>query len=216
MDIFSFYRSKEWETLRRTIQLERGFVCEMCHKTILRPYDSVCHHVTPLTEDNVNDSTISLNPSNIQLLCHECHNRIHERFGYQPTTRHIYVVHGSPCSGRSDYAIRSAGKDDIVIDIDRIYDSLNGSRFSTKTNALDVYNLLIDNIKVRRGTWRTAWIVRSLPYRADRERISKILGGCEFIHIDSDKDECLLKAQAKGKDWLKWEQDYWDKFEEVS
>ena len=37
-------------------------------------------HQIRLTVDNVNDTNISLNQDNLELLCKECHNKEHGRF----------------------------------------------------------------------------------------------------------------------------------------
>lgn len=221
-DLFSFYRSKEWESLRKQITLSRvdtsgDLHCEMCNKVLLRPYDAICHHIQELDESNVHDVSISLNPSNIMVVCHRCHNKIHDRWqGGKPTgTRHIYVVHGSPCAGKSKYVMDSAGKGDLIIDIDRLYDAMstNQDRTSIKSNVLSVYRSLIDMVKTRNGRWRTAWIVRTLPLNIDRESILRELGGAELVHIDTDHDTCLIEAKARGGQWVDWVEQYWSRYQ---
>lgn len=39
------------------------------------------HHIIELTPDNINNPNVSLNPRNLMLLCNDCHNRMHHRFG---------------------------------------------------------------------------------------------------------------------------------------
>ena len=81
----NFYQSKEWVNLVGAIRLERmndngDVICEYCHEPIVRAYDCIGHHTVELTEDNVNDAMVSLNPELIQLVHHKCHNRIHNKF----------------------------------------------------------------------------------------------------------------------------------------
>jgi len=38
------------------------------------------HHKVRLSIDNVNDTSISLNQDNLELLCRDCHNKEHKRF----------------------------------------------------------------------------------------------------------------------------------------
>ena len=45
-------------------------------------YEVIAHYKTPLTMQNVNDYSVSLNPENIMLVTHKAHNEIHSRFGY--------------------------------------------------------------------------------------------------------------------------------------
>ena len=69
----TFYRSKEWENLLQVLKLERvdeneNLLCEYCHQPMINKYDIIGHHIKELTEVNVNDYTISLNPDNIMLI----------------------------------------------------------------------------------------------------------------------------------------------------
>ena len=219
-DLFSFYRSREWENLRRQITLERvnaegDLICERCKKVIIHPYDAVCHHVQELDESNVHDVMIALNPTNIQVVCHRCHNAIHDRWQGSGGTRHIYIVHGSPCAGKREYVEQSAGKYDLIVDIDRLYEAMSTgqNRGMVKGNVLSVYRSLIDMVRTRNGKWKSVWIVRTLPYNIDRERLVKEVGGGELIHIDTDHDTCLMRAKQRGGDWVEWVEEYWSKFQ---
>lgn len=218
-DLFSFYRSSEWESLRRQLTLERvnaegDLICEHCGKPIVHQYDAICHHKIELTEANVHDAMIALNPDNIMVVHHRCHNAIHERFGFQTMTRHIFVVWGSPCAGKSEYVRANAGKNDIVIDIDALYDAVGvqGNRGAVKNNVMQLYRSLVDMIRTRNGRWRCAWIVRTLPLPIDRDMIVRDLGGGELIHIDTPMDVCMERAKNRGGDWVDWTAQFWDRF----
>lgn len=219
-DIFSFYRSPEWETLRRNITLARvdsngDLLCEHCHLPIVKQYDAICHHITALDESNVHDATIALNPDNIQVVHARCHNKIHERWGFQSSTRHINIVWGSPCAGKRAYVDGCAAKGDLIVDIDGLYGALGvgGDRTAVKTNVLSLYRALVDQVRTRNGRWRTAWIIRTLPFKIDRDNVSRELGGGELIHIDTDHDTCLMEAKRRGGDWVEWVETYWDRFQ---
>ena len=100
-----FYRSKEWEAFRKVIIDERtdadGFVRdEVTGKPIVKQYDIILHHCkTFLTEENVNDRNISLNPDNIQIVSHKTHNMLHDKLGYR--RKEIFLVYGPPLSGKT-------------------------------------------------------------------------------------------------------------------
>lgn len=219
-DLFSFYRSVEWGKFRQVIMSERlndanDLLCEHCGKVIVHPYDAVLHHKIQLTEANVHDVNIALNPDNVMVVCHKCHNEIHERFGWAPSVKKIYIVWGSPLSGKSTYVDSVAGKHDLIIDINRIYASINNDRSNLLyPNVMTIYRQLVDMVKTRNGRWRNAWIMRSLPLRIDRENIVKDLGGGELIHIDTDKETCLLRAKEKGKDAEEYTKKYWEMYQE--
>ena len=215
--LFSFYRSKEWESLRDQLKLERmndcgEIICGHCGKPILKKYDCICHHKTFLTEQNVNDWDISLNPDNIELVHHKCHNEIHNRFGI--FNRHIYIVYGSPCSGKTKFVNDNATKDDLIIDIDKIFDAINTSKSNRLyNNVMMVYRDLIDMVRTRNGKWVNAWIVRGFPSKAERERAANDLDG-ELIYIDTPKEICLERSQLKGDKYYEIVEDWWRKYRE--
>lgn len=81
-----FYKSKEWTDFRALLMLqrlnERGeIICAHCGRPIVKRYDCIGHHLVELTETNYRDVTISLNPDNVVLVHHRCHNEIHEKTG---------------------------------------------------------------------------------------------------------------------------------------
>ncbi|MCQ2308192.1 MAG: hypothetical protein MJ000_11635 [Bacteroidales bacterium] len=163
-----------------------------------------------LTESNVNDVNISLNPENIAVVHHRCHNEIHKRFGSY--TRHIYIVWGSPCAGKTTFVEQNALKDDLIVDIDKIYAAINTSRSNrVYANVMMIYRQMIDMIKTRNGRWVNAWIVRGFPLSVDRERLAAELGA-ELIHIDTDKEVCLARAMNRQKDYEEIVEDWWTKF----
>lgn len=215
-----FYKSDEWERFRLMViddrKTDEGLViCEHCGQPILKPYDLILHHVDPITNENVNDYNISLNPENIMIVHHKCHNEIHERFGTFPS-RHIYLVYGAPCSGKSEYVSSVAGRHDIVVDMDSIFECIsNNDRYdkpdSIKSVAFGVRDSLLDSIKVRRGRWVNAYIVGGYPMASERERMSAIYG-VEEIFIDVDKEECLLRCVDRPKEWIEYVEAWFERY----
>ena len=215
-----FYKSNEWESFRGIVVGDRltndGFtICEYCGEPIYKPYDLILHHIVPLTNENVNDYEISLNPENIQIVHHKCHNKIHERFGTIPT-RHVYLVFGAPCSGKSSFVAEVAGRHDLIVDMDSIFQMISiNDRYdkpdSLKSVAFGVRDSLLDSIKVRRGKWINAFIVGGYPMANERERFSEIYGA-EEIFIDTSKEECILRANDKPKEWVEYIEQWFDRF----
>ena len=87
MSLYNFYRSKEWVMLLQVLRNSRldsegNNICEHCGKPIIRQYDCIGHHKIHLTEENYTDANISLNPDNIALVHHKCHNIIHNKLSY--------------------------------------------------------------------------------------------------------------------------------------
>ena len=196
----SFYNSPEWKSFRKTIIQERlardgEIVCAHCKKPILQDYDIIAHHCTThLTEANVNDFNISLNPENIQLVHHRCHNTIHERFGHG--LKKVYVVFGSPGAGKSTYVSEVMDSRSIVLDIDAIYKAINGDYRDSKLlgTVMDVWNTLLDVVRTRKGQWTSAYIVCANCRNV--ERLQRQFDA-ELVHIDTDYKECLKRAQPK-------------------
>lgn len=207
-----FYRSDEWERCRALAVAERlardgELKCERCGKIIVRQYEAILHHKTELDEANVHDPSVALNPANLMLVCHWCHDAIHERWGHQ-RSRHVYLVWGCPCSGKRAFVDSSRGKHDIVVDIDAIFESLGGERNAVKSEALAMYRTAVDLIRTRSGRWRNAWIIRTLPRSSDRDRLQRDLGGAETIHIETPLEECRAEAAKRGGDWPEWVETY--------
>lgn len=71
-----FYNSLAWKKLASKIRKAKFYICEKCGKINSKEV----HHIIPITESNVTDPNITLNESNLMLLCNECHNEIHNRF----------------------------------------------------------------------------------------------------------------------------------------
>ena len=71
-----FYRSKVWRETRERF-LELYPFCEECLKEKRYTPATLVHHRVHLNEKNVNDPKISLDFSNLEAVCLECHNKIH-------------------------------------------------------------------------------------------------------------------------------------------
>lgn len=217
-----FYRSKEWQRLIKVIRAERldsrGFnVCEHCGQPIIKAYDCIGHHRVPLTAQNFNDPSVSLNPDNIQLLHHRCHNAVHNRFGLYIRQR-VLIVYGSPLAGKTSFVRENKTDRDIVVDMDALWSAITFEPLYIKnsylkTNIFETRNALMDQIKVRRGQWQTAWVIGSYPKRGERERLADRLGA-ELIHIDTSKDKCLCRlSSTTDRNKAQWEayiNDYFD------
>lgn len=201
-----FYVSQAWREFRRALIAERTnprdgiLYSEYSGKPIASGYDVVLHHKQPLTAQNVNDYSVSLNPDNIQIVTHREHNEIHSRFGFA-TERKVYVVWGAPCSGKSTFVKSIKGNSDIVVDIDMLWYALTGEKYykpqALLKNVFELRKCLTDMIKTRypRQGWERCWYIAGLPHRAERERLCADLGA-EDIFIEATKEECLQRLAA--------------------
>lgn len=213
----AFYSSPKWVGFRRVLIMQRrkpdgSIVCEHCDKIIRIAKDIVGHHKTELTVDNVDDHSISLNPDNVELICFDCHNKEHKRFGYQEVAeKKVYLVYGAPLSGKSTLVRERAKLGDLIVDMDELYCAISGLERYNKPNnllgnVLGVYNLLIDNIAVREGKWNNAWIIGGFADRYRRNSIAKRTGA-ELIFCDVSQEECLRRLSAykeRGEHEAEW------------
>lgn len=221
--LFTFYRSKKWQTLVRQIRDERAdgqgkTICEYCGKPITKEYDCIGHHIQALTEENVNDYKISLNQGNIMLVHHKCHNIIHDKLSTRE--RKVYLVYGSPLAGKTSYVLDAKSDGDLIIDIDDIWQCVSGCKRYIKPNRLKsvvfaVRDTLLDCVKYRRGKWANAYIVGGYPLAADRERLCRELGA-EEIFVECDKEECTRRLEAcddrDKKEWNRFIEEWFDRF----
>lgn len=190
-------------------------ICEHCGKPIVAKYDCIGHHITELTEQNYIDANIALNPDNIMLVHHRCHNKIHDRLGLS-RIKQVYLVYGSPCAGKSTFVQDNMTAGDLVLDMDNIWQCISYCKRYVKPNRLKqnvfaIRNSLIDMIRMRQGNWLTAWIIGGYPLISERERLIKSLGARE-IFIDTPKEECIQRASERNDEWIKYIDDWWEKF----
>jgi len=76
-----FYKSKAWQDVRSVVMDRSHGLCERClERGEYKPAD-VVHHTTPLTEANMGDPEVSLNPDRLMALCHDCHTEVHQELG---------------------------------------------------------------------------------------------------------------------------------------
>lgn len=202
-DLYSFYRSKKWLGLLKQMKMDRLnndglLICEYCGKPMIKAYDIIGHHKEALTEDNVNNYEISLNPENIALVHHKCHNYIHNKLGYK--NKEIYLVYGAPLSGKCDWVQNNAEPGDLVIDLDSIWECVSGCERYVKPKRLNavvfaIRDKLLECAKYRVGKWNNAYIIGGYPLISERERLCKDLGARE-IFIECDRDECVRRLFA--------------------
>lgn len=236
-----FYGSKEWADCKAQVLQERlknGVIyCEHCGKPILKSFNGqannnkgamVFHHKIYLSLLNVNDASISINPANIQILHWACHNEIHERFGGQNVRpeKKVYLITGAPCSGKTSFVKERLQANDLVLDIDDLWQLVSGQERYIKPNSLKpiVFQLRDDYkgmIARGAGTWRNAYIIESLPSPADRNREADKYKAfnVEIITMDTSEAECIqrLHNEPKGRninDYEKYIKEYYARFKE--
>ena len=223
--IHAFYCRKDYLDLAQACKIKSGGVCAKCGGVFdiseLRP-----HHKVELTLDNIDDVNVTLNPDNIEVLCHDCHNAVHKRFGYAVGAKHVYLVYGSPCAGKTTYVNSVATRNDLIVDLDKIHRAicicgLYDKPDATKRVAFNVRDYLLDEVRTAtpRRMWQDAYIIGTYPDRIDRDVFVQDYGA-ELVHIDTSKEECVKRAyqdieRSSVRDAvIGWINAYWERYRE--
>lgn len=219
-DLNKFYKSKEWLCCRDDILISRPPICWHCGQGFKADEVIICHHKTELTLGNVNDYNISLNPDNVELIHHECHNAIHKRYGYghykkKLKERGVYIVYGPPMSGKTTYVLDNKKDNDLIIDMDSLFEAITMLPRYNKPKALlqnvfTIRNSLIDNIKTRYGKFNNAWIIGGYADKYERDMLQRELGA-ELILIKPSKEE-LYERLYECNDYRKNDSDNWKQY----
>ena len=213
-----FYNSKEWLKCRESYIKTVFGLCERCGSG-----GHIVHHKMYLSESNINNPAITLNHNFLEYLCQDCHNKEHyDRDKLKPKINRtkslrdgfkfndagelvkteVFIVWGSPASGKTTYVKENKEYGDLVVDLDLIKQSIS---MDGKTEASDnLFNIaagireyiygLIENMEVN---CNNIWVVAGLPRLEDRQQLSKRLNA-KLIHIDVSKSECISRAYGDG------------------
>lgn len=229
-NVTQFYNGEDWANCKAQVTQERlkdgALYCEHCGKVITKSFNPnaknnkgaiVYHHKRYLTNQNVNDASIAINPENIAVLHWQCHNEVHNRFCGNGVAieRKVYLITGAPLSGKTTFVKERLTEGDIVFDIDDMWQTLSGQGQYIKPNSLkavifNIRNAIKEQIQKGAGSWRNAYIIESLPIATDRKREAERYKAhnCEVITMNTSREECLnrLYAQPNGRDIKKYEE----------
>ncbi len=223
--IHAFYCRKDYLDLAQACKIKSGGVCAKCGG-VFDISELRAHHKVELTLDNIDDVNVTLNPDNIEVLCHDCHNAAHKRFGYAVGAKHVYLVYGSPCAGKTTYVNSVATRNDLIVDLDKIHRAicicgLYDKPDATKRVAFNVRDYLLDEVRTAtpRRKWQDAYIIGTYPDRIDRDMFVQDYGA-ELVHIDTSKEECIKRAyqdieRSSIRDAvIGWINAYWERYRE--
>ena len=121
----------------------------------------------------------------------------HRRFGHR---KQVYIVWGSPLSGKSTLVRELMQYGDIVLDMDRLWEAITMQPAYTKPNNVrfNVFALrdnLLDQIKTRYGQWYDAYIIGGYPDANERDRLAKTLGA-ELIYCKQSRNATTGDGKA--------------------
>lgn len=211
------YTSKAWIEFRFNLIIERGPKCQKCGDIIIDTSKLIGHHKIVLTPQNIDDPNVTLNKDNVDLICFDCHNKEHKRYGYNKHS--VYIVYGSPLSGKTTLVNQLAQYGDIILDIDKLYESISGQNLYNKPrnlrfNVFALRDKMLDMIRTRYGEWYDAYVIGGYPNKIERERLARELGA-ELIYCECTKEECYaraLKVRDIKYNWTKYVDKWWEEY----
>ena len=77
MERKQFYSSKMWQDCRNAYAKSKKNLCELCLAEGRLAYGEIVHHKKHLTPQNINDPSVTLSWDNLELVCRDCHAKIH-------------------------------------------------------------------------------------------------------------------------------------------
>ena len=86
-----FYKSKAWKDCRDGYTRSVGGLCEDCLAKGIYTPGKVVHHKNHITPENITDPRITLNWSNLKLVCQDCHAKEHSN---EPDARYTFDERG--------------------------------------------------------------------------------------------------------------------------
>ena len=66
----AFYKSKPWRAVREYVLRRDMYTCHDCSGRA-----NEVHHIDELTQENIGDPNVALNPENLMSLCGDCHKK---------------------------------------------------------------------------------------------------------------------------------------------
>ena len=114
----------------------------------------------------------------------------------------VYLVYGSPCSGKSTYIKEHFKTGDIVCDVDRLYSALcfneeHQTELYAQEVASQLNDALLDIIRDRDGHWKNAYVVSLANTKEKLDKAMERVNADEAIYIDTPFEVCIERAKER-------------------
>ena len=115
----------------------------------------------------------------------------------------IYLIWGSPASGKTTYVKDNKQDNDIVIDIDALRQAITMSEYKTYDYHKDIVITLRDTlyniVKDKRLLEGDAWVIACLSNADKRNDLISRIKVDESIYVEATQEECISRAMNDSR-----------------
>lgn len=114
----------------------------------------------------------------------------------------VYLIVGSPCSGKSTYIKEHMKRGDLVCDVDYIYAAISGqdahdAELYTHEVACELHRHLLDIIRDRKGGWKDAYVTSIANTDEKLKEMKERINADEVIIMDTPYEVCIERAKER-------------------
>ena len=114
----------------------------------------------------------------------------------------VYLICGSPCSGKSTYIEEHKTRADLVCDVDYLYSAITGNNphdaeLYTHAVACELRAHLLDIIRDRRGGWKDAYVTSLANTQEKVDEMKERINADEVIILDTSYEVCMERAKDR-------------------
>lgn len=131
----------------------------------------------------------------------------------------VYLIYGSPCSGKSTYIEEHMNDGDLVCDVDLIYSAISNhdahdADLYVHEIALRLRSQLLDIIRDRVGGWNNAYVVSIANTPETLKRDMERVKADECVFIDTPYEVCMERAKNRPLPFIFLIQEWFDLYRE--
>jgi 5-methylcytosine-specific restriction endonuclease McrA/predicted kinase len=231
-EYYKNYKTARWQKLRE-IFLQQNPLCKDCEGVGDIQPATVCDHIVP----HKGDMELFWDIDNLQGLCKHHHDlkTAIENGGWRqqiiyfpkylkPSRIPLFIVCGSPGSGKSTFVNNNKQRKDLVIDLDEIISTISGREIYQADfdryikNAILYRNQLLYSLN-KTKTYKRAWFITTAARLKHREFWRESLEPIKLFVLETPRDTCINRikqdTRRKGKEeaYIKACRRWWDKYE---
>ena len=114
----------------------------------------------------------------------------------------VYLIYGSPCSGKSTYIKEHMKRGDLICDVDMLYGAISGqnphdAELYTHEVARKLDSELKEIIRNRAGSWGNAYVVSLANTQEKLQTEKERIKADECIFIDTPYEVCMERAKDR-------------------